>query len=283
MSQAQGRGSDPRRWLPVALVALVVVAIVAGVAVWLGQREATQETLSPSTSVDVFYVGGTAEKAWLFPEQHSVVGEGSQLELAVNEALGTPLDPDYQVGFPAGTSASVRVSGDTATIDLRGSALEADPARVASTDGSVAVQALVHTVAANSDRDLEVVLQVAGQAPEVLLGQQLDGPVPMRKADNVLSPVRLALDEGALLRPGATVTGTAAAFEGTVLWEITGLGGGTVQEGFTTTEECCRPMPFSITLPELPAGSYVLRVAESDPSGGEGFPPAEDSKTFTLG
>lgn len=282
-AESSGSGSSSRRWAPVALVALVVVAVVAGVAVWLGQRETTDPAISQSAQVDVFYLGGPAGQAWLYPERHSVIGAGTPLELAVNEALGSPLDPDYRIGFPDGTSAGVSVADGVATIDLRGQALEADPARGAK-DGALAIQALVHTVRANSERPLEVAFRVAGQTPETLLGQRLDGPVAAAKADTVLSPVRLALDEGALLREGATVSGTAAAFEGTVVWRITGhRSGAVVEDGFTTTEECCKPMPFSITLPALPAGTYVLHVAETDPSGGEGRPAAEDSKAFTLG
>lgn len=284
--QRSGTVSSRRRWSGPMMIAavVVVVGLIVGTALWLGSRDEKGPSTPPTTQVEAFYLSGAGASTWLQSERHRVTGHGEQVELAVNQALGTASDPDYRSGFPDGTSASVSVEGTQAVIDLRGREVEADPDAAPVRSGELALQALVHTVLANADGVQTVLFQVAGRPATRLLGQGLDGPVRPAPSDTVRSPVRLDLDDGAVLRQEATVTGTAAVFEGTVLWNVsTPSGGDPVEAGFTTATECCRPAPFSITLPTLPAGTYVLTVLETDPSDGEGRPPAEDSKTFTVG
>jgi hypothetical protein len=40
---------------------------------------------------------------------------------------------------------------------------------------------------------------------------------------------------------------------------------------------------YSFPLPDVPAGDYTLVVKDEDMSGGEGFPPFQDTKNITIG
>lgn len=86
--------------------------------------------------------------------------------------------------------------------------------------------------------------------------------------------------DGATLDSPFTVTGKAAAFEATVEWELA-KDGTVVKDGFTTAEECCTLSPYSFEVTVDP-GTYTLTVRNTDPSDGEGKPPAEASREITV-
>ena len=86
--------------------------------------------------------------------------------------------------------------------------------------------------------------------------------------------------EGATLRSPVRVSGEAAVFEATLLWEVR-RDGAVVRSGFTSTAEGQRFAPYAFSL-DLPPGDYEIRVAEDDPSGGAGRPVMTDSRRVTV-
>jgi hypothetical protein len=86
--------------------------------------------------------------------------------------------------------------------------------------------------------------------------------------------------DGATVHSPFTVEGRAAAFEANVQWELK-QGDTVVRKGFTTAEECCTLAPYSFAV-DAPPGTYTLVVHDEDASGGEGLPPAEDTKDVVV-
>jgi len=76
------------------------------------------------------------------------------------------------------------------------------------------------------------------------------------------------------------VSGEAAAFEATLLWEVR-RDGTVVQSGATSTAEGQRFAPYAFSL-DLPPGDYEIRVAEDDPSDGAGRAVMTDSRRITV-
>jgi hypothetical protein len=50
------------------------------------------------------------------------------------------------------------------------------------------------------------------------------------------------------------------------------------------TDACCKLSPWnvSVDLSDLAPGTYTFVATNDDPSGGEGFAPDSDSKTFVI-
>ena len=86
--------------------------------------------------------------------------------------------------------------------------------------------------------------------------------------------------EGATLRSPVRVSGEAAVFEATLLWEVR-RGDAVVRSGFTSTAEGQRFAPYAFSL-DLPPGDYEIRVAEDDPSDGAGRAVMTDSRRITV-
>ena len=86
--------------------------------------------------------------------------------------------------------------------------------------------------------------------------------------------------EGATLRSPVRVSGEAAVFEATLLWEVR-RDDAVVRSGFTSTAEGQRFAPYAFSL-DLPPGDYEIRVAEDDPSDGAGRPAMTDSRRVTV-
>lgn len=269
-------------WAPAVLGAAAVLALVVGVATWAGSRDTDPPPAQPTTrEVTVFYSGGQASNFRLHREVHEVAGKGGLLQLALDELYEVPRDPDYLHLMPKDTTARIEVVGGVARVDLWGAGLE--PIRNAIPEvHRFALQAIVETVNANSPKPLRVMFLKNGAVHGEILDQKTDQPWTAGDPDEVMAPVQLDVTEGAVLNPGDTVSGRAAAFEATVVWSITDAKGEQVEDGFTTAQECCTLSPYSFEVPDLPPGDYTLTVAETDPSGGEGRPPASDSKSFTI-
>ncbi|RYZ13077.1 MAG: hypothetical protein EOO70_08810, partial [Myxococcaceae bacterium] len=73
MSEPSSR-HQPHRLLFVLPIVLVVGLIVFAVSRWSGGEDGDGATLPRSAHVEAFYLGGSAEKAWLFPERRTVTG-----------------------------------------------------------------------------------------------------------------------------------------------------------------------------------------------------------------
>jgi hypothetical protein len=265
------------------VAAAVATALVIGGVSWLN-HEAKKPEPAPATGHDLaitaYYLGSTAPGLRLFAERHQLHDvRTSDVQAAVNAALGTPEDPDYHSPFPAGTRATVTGDGDVVTVDFPDAAIANDPV-LSDHDAAMAIQAVVWTVNATLQRPVQVRFEVAGQPAATLFGKVLNGAVTEQDGDTVLSPVSVDLAEGQQVPSGTIVSGHAATFEANVVWELR-QGEQVVKRGFTTAGECCTLSPYTFRL-VAPPGSYTLVVHDTDESGGEGNGETSDSKDIVV-
>ncbi|WP_214370482.1 GerMN domain-containing protein [Pseudonocardia sp. H11422] len=230
----------------------------------------------------IYYVGDTAAGFRLFREFHPVATADPASD-AVRQMLATPpADPDYRSLWPAGTrllSPVTRADG-VITVDL--SAEAAGPAQVGAEAAELTVQQLVFTVQAALQATDPVRVLVDGEPVGELWGHVALAE-PVARADQYAVRSLVQIDSpahGATVGPQVTVTGEAAVFEATVLWEVR-RDGAVVRSGFTSSQEGQRFSPFRFTV-ALEPGEYEIRVSEDDPSGGEGRPPLSDTKQVTV-
>jgi hypothetical protein len=252
------------------VAAVLATALVIGGVSWLN-HEAKKPKPAPSTGREVtvraYYLGDTRAGLRLFSEQrhlHDV--RTSDLQAAVNAALGTPEDPDYK-SFPGSPQATATSEGDVVVIDFSDPSIATYPL-LDDIDAGMAIQTLVWTANDAVQRPVRVRFEIQGQPARSLLGKVLNGSVSEQAADTVLSPVSVELSEGQEVASGTTVLGKAATFEANVVWELR-QGEQIVKQGFTTAGECCTLSPYAFKL-EAPPGSYTLVVHDTDESGGEG-------------
>ena len=251
--------------------------------------EPSGTTEAPPTveTVPVYYVGDTSRGPRLYREFHRVTTNDAALS-AVNEAIsGSPHDSDYRSAWPSGVRAdSVRLYGDyPITVDLSGrtaDALRDRTSGMSKQDAEMAVQQVIYTAQGALQQGRPAVeFLVDGRPVDTLLGVRVSEPVSQGAASDVLAQVWI-IDpaEGAHLTAPFKVSGLAAAFEANVQWELR-QGDRVVKKGFTTAAECCTMAPYSFTV-DAPPGDYTLVVHDSDPSGGEGFAPWQDTKDITV-
>ena len=235
-----------------------------------------------AVAVPVYYVGDTSHGPRLYREFHRGPTAGGPLIEALEQAIGTaPDDPDYTSPWPEGTELShAEQQSDLLIVDLSGDVHDR-PAGMTEETARMAVQQLMYTAQAATQTRLPVQFLIDGQHTDQLLGQPASEPLAQGSADQVLAQVWIIEPaEGATVKSGFTVSGLAAAFEANVQWELK-QGDTVVKDGFTTAEECCTMAPYSFTV-EAPPGAYTLVVHDSDPSGGEGLAPWQDTKNLTI-
>ncbi len=245
-------------------------------------RTPTVTTPPREAALPVYFVGDTGRGPRLFREFHRAAAGDLTLDLAVERALiGNADDPDYGSPWPEGsTHQHAQLSGGVLSVDLSGPVVDR-PAGMSAAVAEAALQQLVYTAQAAVQQTVPVTFLVDGRPARTVLGVPTDRPVPRGAADEVLAPVSVASPaEGATVQSPFTVEGQAAAFEANVQWELK-QGDTVVRRGFTTAEECCTLAPYSFTV-DAPAGTYTLVVHDEDPSGGEGLPPAEDTKQIEV-
>ncbi|WP_030484616.1 Gmad2 immunoglobulin-like domain-containing protein [Nocardioides aequoreus] len=266
-------------WLPLTLAAAMATVLALAGTAWVAGRTGgpgTDPTLTgePSTVAVVAYaVTQTLDGPRLVPDRRTVPALSSNLRSALVATLhGTPRGGDQRAWPDAPeTDLDLAVEGDLVTIGLGGP--ESPPAEVP----PLLYQALAWTVAsALGDEHLAVEIGFGGTQ-----SSPLDDTVTPSASLDVLAPVTIeSVGAGELVDSPFTVAGRAAAFEGTVTWQLLDSGE-VVEEGFTTAEECCVPSPYSFEV-DAPPGPYVLRVAETDPSGGEGRRPYAEAVHLTV-
>lgn len=257
-----------------------------------GQSPAPSKEPSPSESsvpetatVPVYYLGETTRGPRLYREFHRVeLVNDDPVSTAVFEAVAvTPDDPDYRTPWPGGTTAATVVSppADVITVDVRGPGLRDRPADLTAEEAELAIEQLVYTAQAAHQSRSPVQLLLDGSRTDTLLGVPVSEPLAQGAAEDVLAQVWI-IDpaEGAEVTAPFEVSGLAAAFEANVVWELRD-GSKVVKKGFTTARACCKMEPYSFEV-SAPPGEYTLIVTDSDPSGGEGFGPWEDTKQITV-
>ena len=247
-----------------------------------------REESNGRVTVPVYYVGDTSRGPRLFREVlHVGAAPGaSEAEvattLAVNSVRPGPADADYRTDWPAGTEATVDSGQGVITVDLVNPAgLEEQTPPMTANAAAMAVEQVIYTVQASEQTRDPVRFLVDGNPVDHIFGVPTSRPLTAGDPTEVLAQVWI-IDptEGAKVRSGFEVTGLANAFEANVQWELM-QGEQVVKSGFTTAEECCTMAPYSFTV-EAPPGDYTLVVHDSDPSGGEGFPPWKDTKDITI-
>lgn len=313
-------GSTRRPWLLGAGAAVLAtaatitaVALVGGTAGTTGAKDPGFANQSPTAAgtgkaddggsipstdvtVPVYYVGDTSRGPRLFREFHIVSDEfDTSLKLALNEAVGqTPSDGDYRIDWPSGTNIDYvedEAGGDALTIYVRNDETDIHdrPAGMSSEEASIAIEQLIYTAqATTSDTDQAagqnggpVQLMLNGVRTDRVLGVPTSEPVSAGDPSQVLAQVWIIEPaQNARVASGVEVFGLANAFEANVQWELM-RSGDVVKSGFTMAKECCTMSPYSFTL-KAPPGEYTLVVHDSDPSGGEGFAPWQDTKEVTI-
>ena len=248
----------------------------------------TQTDAPGPATVPVYYVGDTSRGPRLFREFHQV-RSADPLLAAVDEAVATdPDDADYRNPWPDGTRAGqVGYDGDVVTVSLepgdgQAAGLRQRPDGTSAEEAGIAVEQLVYTAqAALQQGRPPVQFLINGERTDMLLGVPVSEPVAQGDPLDVLSQVWV-IDpaEGAEVTSPFEVSGLANAFEANVQWELK-QGDEVIEEGFTTAEEAMRMAPYSFTV-KAPPGDYTLVVHDSDPSGGEGFAPWQDTKQITV-
>ena len=239
-------------------------------------------------TVPVYYVGDTSRGPRLYREFHRVQVQDDPVTPALNEALkGQPADPDFRSDWPAGTTVDIGFDGTGGngllTIDLLNtdSELRQRPAGMSTDEAGIAVEQLIYTAQAASQARAPVQFMINGERSDMVLGVPTSEPLSEGDPLEVHAGVWI-IDpaEGAEVKSGFTVSGVANAFEANVQWELM-RGERVVKSNFTTAEECCRLAPYSFKV-TAPPGDYTLVVHDSDPSGGEGFAPWQDTKQITI-
>jgi len=178
----------------------------------------------------------------------------------------------------AGLAAPVTHEGGVVTVDLDAAAAGTRP-----DDPALAVQQLVYTVTGALGTADPVRLLVAGEPVPRLWSDGVDTSQPVARADPLDVRLLVGIDdpaEGAALRSPVRVSGEAAVFEATLLWEVR-QDGAVVLSGFTSTAEGQRFAPYAFSL-DLPPGEYEIQVAEDDPSAGAGRAVMTDSRRITV-
>lgn len=233
-------------------------------------------------ALPVYYVSDTAAGLRLQREFRRVATADPASD-AVRTMLAEPtgLDPDYLTLWPAGTELREPVTtGDgVITVDLTGLT---PGAQVGSAGAVLTVQQLVYTVQGALQSTDPVRILLDGEPVDELFGAvSTADPVPRGDIFATRSLVQIdAPAEGATVGPEVQVSGEAAVFEATVLWEVRS-GDEVVESGVTSTSEGQTFAPFTFTV-TLDPGEYVVQIMESDPSGGEGRPVLTDDKAITV-
>ncbi len=244
--------------------------------------DASTDAGANTAALPVYYVGDTSRGPRLFREFHAVAGGSNVLADALTQAVSTPpADPDYGTPWPDGTVLNhAEHSGDLLVVDLGAGAADR-PGGMAADEASLALEQLIYTAQGVTQSRDRVQFLLDGEPADTVLGVSTVEPLSQGDPLEVLAQVWIIEPaEGAQVPSGFEVTGLANAFEANVQWELM-QGDTVVEDGFTTAEECCTMAPYSFTV-EAPPGDYTLVVHDSDPSGGEGFAPWQDTKTITV-
>ncbi|MBW0118049.1 Gmad2 immunoglobulin-like domain-containing protein, partial [Pseudonocardia abyssalis] len=249
-----------KRWMAPLLVLLAACAAPV-------PAPASSGPAVTASALPVYFVAETADGPRLYREFRRVETADPASD-AVREMFAGAVDPDYRTPWPAGTAlrAPVGTGSGVITVDLTG--LPADL--------GLPLQQLVYTV--------QGALRSTDPVRILVDGEPVDGladPVP--RADPYATRSLVQIDapaDGAVVGGPVEVTGEAAVFEATLHWQVLS-DGEVVASGFTGTAEGQVFAAFAFTV-DLPPGEHVVRIAEDDPSDGEGRPVLTDDKAITV-
>ncbi|WNB87155.1 Gmad2 immunoglobulin-like domain-containing protein [Cellulomonas sp. ATA003] len=237
-------------------------------------------TSAPQTS-SVYYLVDTRTGFRLAHEPRELAGD-DPVRAAVEAMIAGPDDSDYSSPWdPATEVLGVTRDGGTIVVDL---SEEARTASVGSEAAALMVQQLVYTATeAAGDPDAGVLLTIGGEQDVDLWGV-LVWDEPVMRTDPLSVRLLVQIDtpaEGATTGSPVTVSGDAAVFEATLLWQVLDAQGAEVESGVTTTAEGQTFAPYSFDV-DLQPDTYTVVISESDPSDGEGGAVMTDSRTVTV-
>jgi hypothetical protein len=246
---------------------------------------ATAPPTSEQRALPLYYVTDTPAGPRLAREFRRLpVGDGPAAAgtAAVTALFAAPSGsvPGHSSPWPAGSTlaAPVTHANGIVTVDLDPRAVETAPP-----DPILAVQQLVYTVTGALGTADPVQLRVAGVTVPRLWDDGVVTGLPIGRADPLGIRVLVGIDEpaeGATATSPLRVTGEAAVFEATLLWEVR-RDGAVVRSGAASTAEGQTFSPYAFAVP-LPPGDYEIRVAEDDPSDGAGRPVMTDTRRVTV-
>ena len=234
-------------------------------------------------AVPVYFVNDTRAGLRLAREWIPVDSPRNAVEEAVTRMIARPPVPQYDTLWNAATQVrSVEVGGGAIYVDL---GLSGAP--IIRGEPETAIQQLVYTATAAAslvDRDfgsLPVRILVDGEPVDDLGGVDVSevlrraAPLDVRQLVQLNEP-----SQGATVRSPVRVSGDAAVFEATLVWELR-QDGRVVDSGFDNTRDGQRFSEFEFEL-ELEPGEYSIVITEDDASDGEGGEPMSDERTFTV-
>lgn len=310
-----------RRWIAPLAAAAAVAAIAGGFLALQGEDPSSSPVTPPPTSpsspapsptapspsppsatnsraVPVYYLGDTAEDAWLYREFHKASCDGPDIclaEEAVEEALtGTPEDADYRSPWPAGTTVNAVLTdgNDLITVDLGPLTLHDRPAGVSQREAELAIEQVVYTAqGAYGKGRLPVQLLLDGARSDTVLGVPTSEPLANGPLLDTLAHVNFtAPAEGERIAGDSLMfNGVANSFEANVVVRLLDQAGTVVIGPEPVTAdgwmgEKLFPFQGVLMLQDVAPGTYLLEASTDDPSGGaEGSGPHRDTKTVIVG
>jgi hypothetical protein len=245
---------------------------------------ASSPVASPSTNyaVPVFYVGKHKDPQqllfrettqWPSSTQHTFVKDSVSAMLATH-----PQDPDYTSYWPAGTTLlSASIVGDTvAVVDLSSAAANGPVG-----EGAISAQQLLYTIIAGAPKIDGLQLRIAGTPVTSLWGSPLAATITPLPTWQVWGAVWITAPvENATVASSVQIKGEATVFEATVSWRLKSHGG-LLKHGTATADKGAPERGiWSVTLPGLAPGTYVIEAYES--SAKDGSVIHLDDKQFTV-
>lgn len=238
--------------------------------------------------IPVYWVGHSRGEPALFREFRAVPDAGGKIASAVAAMTRTkPLDPDYSTPWRPAGKVTVTQSGSALRVDLSADAVSATG--LTQDVAEIAVQQLVYTAtaAAHVARTpaSTVAITIDGK-PALAWGRvQLGAPTARAPMTEVQAHAWVISPQQGDVVPAGTVrfTGYGTSFEATFMWRITKADGGRVAEGSVMGGTGTGGFGELTWTARLGAGSYIVRLATDDPSGGAApGGAAVDTKTFTV-
>lgn len=243
-------------------------------------------------SVPVLFGGPGPQGTRLYQVSHPSDEPSSDPEQRVAAAVraavtAIPRDPDLRSLWPSFVRVdAVRVEADTVQVTLAPSEVEDLPESMDADEAELALQQVVQTVGAATGEAMPVEFFIDDEPATHVLGVRLNGPVEPADELDVLSMIDLATPQHGARVSGKRLrfSGVANSPEATVEWELL-RGNRSVADGTVTAEgwmDARYPFRGAVRVGKLPRGRYTFVVRTSDPSGGEGFGPSEDTAQVRL-
>jgi hypothetical protein len=256
---------------------------------------ATSEPPVSAQAVPVYYVGDTPSGPRLYREFHSVQ-TSDPLSAAVNQAVSTaPDDPDYQMPWTDGVSATASYNGDVITVDLSASDKPGmgvhDPfPGMTDAQAQMAIQQVIFTAQAALGKGRPgVQFLIDGSHTDQILGQPASEPLVNGPVLQTLSLVNLTTPaEGDTVSGTLEVSGVGNSFEANIVVRLQRYEGTYIalQEPITAEGwqgEKLFPFADSFDISNVEPGKYILMAMTDDPSGGaEGNGAFTDTKIITI-